>query len=392
MATKRKKKHPHLPNGFGAIRYLGPNRANCYAVHPPARADADGHMIRPPALCYVQSWYAGMAVLTAYKAGTYKPGLEYDIQTAVDQSDESALDPFCDLVLHNLSLAVQPHVNPGESQATFKEVYRMWYDWKYGSSASKKLSEATKAKTEAAFQHFASLHGRVLRTITLDELQAAVNAIPGKTATLARDKTLLNQMYKFAVPRKLCSEDISRYVVVPDRGETKHGTPFTQDDIVRIWALRSTDPTAEIALIMIYSGFRFAAYPDLEINLTDWYFKGGVKTKAGKGRIVPIHTCIRPLVVQRLARGDTLAPFISSWQLIREFDKLAKTAGVEAHTAHDCRHTFSMLCEKYKVSEADRKRMMGHSFGADVTNGVYGHRTLEDLREELEKIPSPDNF
>jgi hypothetical protein len=44
------------------------------------------------------------------------------------------------------------------------------------------------------------------------------------------------------------------------------------------------------------------------------------------------------------------------------------------------------------VSEADRKRMMGHSFGSDVTNGVYGHRTLEDLREELEKIPSPDNF
>ena len=32
------------------------------------------------------------------------------------------------------------------------------------------------------------------------------------------------------------------------------------------------------------------------------------------------------------------------------------------------------------------KRMMGHSFANDITNGVYGHRTLEELRTEIEKI------
>lgn len=60
--------------------------------------------------------------------------------------------------------------------------------------------------------------------------------------------------------------------------------------------------------------------------------------------------------------------------------------GVERHTPHDCRHTFSRLCEKYKVNENDRKRMLGHSFKGDITNEVYGHRTLEELREEIEKI------
>ena len=58
--------------------------------------------------------------------------------------------------------------------------------------------------------------------------------------------------------------------------------------------------------------------------------------------------------------------------------------GIERHTPHDCRHTFSALCEKYKVSENDRKRMLGHAL--DLTNGVYGHRTIEELREEIEKI------
>lgn len=56
---------------------------------------------------------------------------------------------------------------------------------------------------------------------------------------------------------------------------------------------------------------------------------------------------------------------------------------------HDCRHTFSMLCERYGVRENDRKRMIGHAFKDDVTNAVYGHRTVEDLRAEIEKIQIP---
>ncbi len=61
------------------------------------------------------------------------------------------------------------------------------------------------------------------------------------------------------------------------------------------------------------------------------------------------------------------------------------TLGIEKHTPHDCRHTFSRLFEKYKVMENDCKRMLGHKIG-DVTNDTYGHRTLEDLRNEIEKI------
>lgn len=66
--------------------------------------------------------------------------------------------------------------------------------------------------------------------------------------------------------------------------------------------------------------------------------------------------------------------------------KLLKRLNLSYHTPHDCRHTFSRLCEKYQVNENDRKRLMGHSFGKNITNGIYGHRDLEDLRKEIEKI------
>ena len=56
------------------------------------------------------------------------------------------------------------------------------------------------------------------------------------------------------------------------------------------------------------------------------------------------------------------------------------------HTQHSTRHTFSRLCESYEVREADRKRLLGHSLKGDVTNDVYGHRSVEELSREVEKI------
>ena len=69
----KKKKHPKLPNGYGSIQKLSGNRRNSYAVYPPTtHYTEEGKVVRPKALCYVSDWYIGLAILTAYKAGTYK--------------------------------------------------------------------------------------------------------------------------------------------------------------------------------------------------------------------------------------------------------------------------------------------------------------------------------
>ena len=83
----RRPKHPRLPNGYGSIRYLGKSRKNPYAVHPPA--DIDGN--RPPALCYVDDWMKGFIILTAYKAGTYTPGMEATLEIPDSTNDLNAL-------------------------------------------------------------------------------------------------------------------------------------------------------------------------------------------------------------------------------------------------------------------------------------------------------------
>ncbi len=187
----------------------------------------------------------------------------------------------------------------------------------------------------------------------------------------------------------MCRKDYEKYVVI----QRVHHEPFTDEDLKVLWQNRE-DPVVKMILIMCYSGFRVSAYAqeDFEVNLEEAYFKGGVKTESGKNRTVPIHSAILPLV-ESMIPEDGEKPVFFSGKSISQFRRDMKLTleklGLKEKSPHSCRHTFSRLCESYNVREADRKRMLGHSFGNDITNGVYGHRTLEELRTEIEKIQVP---
>ena len=385
----KRKKHPRLPSGWGCIRYLGEGRSNPYAVHPPCTDDnitINGYS-RPKAICYVNDWYVGFSVLAAYRAGTYKPGDEIFMSDDLKNSKltEKEMDSFCRRIIANCQVAS----NTRKDGKTFKEVYEEFYEWKFGENAARKLSEQSRQAIRTGFLNLKAIHDRPMCGLKVNDLQKVVNDCPLKEASIELMLNCMKQMYKYAVSRDIVEKDISLYVVKPQRDGDEHGVPFTEDDIKKLWTLQD-DPTAEFLLIMCYSGFRIRAYQTIEINLEEGYFQGGIKTKAGKGRIVPIHSFIMPLVKRRLEREKKFAPSYSNFRVsIKNF---LTEHGMEVHTAHDCRHTFSMLCEKYGVNESDRKRLLGHSFGADITNGIYGHRTVEELRSEIEKITLHNTF
>ena len=97
----KRKKYPKLPNGFGTIRYLGKGRRKPYAVHPPT-SDLSK---RQPALCYVNDWYTGFAILNAYKAGTYYDGMEKDIK--LDSDDIGSINETINRILNDYSHLTQ---------------------------------------------------------------------------------------------------------------------------------------------------------------------------------------------------------------------------------------------------------------------------------------------
>lgn len=382
----KRKRHQRLPSGWGSIRYLGKGRRNPYAVHPPCREQDQetGRYIRPPVLCYVDDWYVGFAVLNAYRAGTYKPGDELDYKDALSLGGGD-VDKFVERILADAGRAPA-----GEKLPTFSEVYEQWHEWKCGPNAAKELSASQKAKFSVAYKNLAPIHDREFTRLTVDELQAVINAKAddlGKSSLIII-KSLLHQIYDWADSRGMADKNLARHIIIPASArEDEHGIPLSEDDIRLLWEHRD-DPDCELALCLCYSGHRIGEYAEVEVDLKAGCFRGGLKTEAGKGREVPIHPAVRKLVEARLSRYGGLLRTKPD-EHGKKISKALQAIGIEPrHTAHDCRHTFSMLCERYGVPENDRKRMLGHAFGNDVTNAVYGHRTLGDLRKSIELIPA----
>ena len=157
------------------------------------------------------------------------------------------------------------------------------------------------------------------------------------------------------------------------------------EDINRLWTAAGSVPYVDTILIMIYSGWRIGELLTLEeINLKEGYFRGGIKTRASKHRLVPIHPKIADMVKIRSQSGWIN---ISYQAYMKEFNKALTAAGVtDKHTPHDCRHTFATLLNNAGANPVSVKRLLGHSSGGDITEKIYTHKDIEQLRIAIEKI------
>lgn len=375
----KRKKHPKLPNGYGSIRYLGKGRRNCYAVHPPAKEDPEtGRYVNPAALCYVSDWYVGFTVLTAYKAGTYTVGMEKALQPVSDDNPSE----LTQRILADYALIRR---DPLENDPTFAEVYEAFYTDKYFEGNT--YSQSSKNSTRAAFNNCKMLHNKSFRSLVSKDLQDNLDACPLKHASLELIQSLYSGMYHYAEGCGLCDKNYAAYVTIKTEDDDESGVPFTENEIRKFWKYQD-DPIIEFALIMCYSGHRISEYNVLDIDLKSHLFKGGIKTRTSRKRIVPIHSAIYPLVCRRLKRdGKMLNMSYNTYLKLfkAKLNELGCLGKDPIHTPHDCRHTFSWLCQHCQVQEDDRKRLLGHAF-KDVSNDVYGHRDPEDLRIEIEKI------
>ncbi len=385
MARPKKRKYPRLPNKFGSIKRLSGNRTNPYGVYPPTTEfDEDGRPVSVKAIAYVDDWYYGFSILTAYHAGTYVPGV-YPPRpapkiTVTDQQDAVVRDIIRDYGKIRSVVTGQHEKSEGP---TFAEVYQKFYNWKFVES-KKTYSKSSKASTQAAYNNCKSLHNKIFADLRHSDLQVVIDSCALKHSSLELILHLYHQMYAYADIEGLCDKDYSTHVKINIDDDDESGEPFNEDELKILWK-HEKDPNIELLLIMCYSGYRIIAYKTIKVDLEAQYFQGGVKTKAGKDRIVPIHPGILPLVKRRINRdGGLLVCSVCKYR--QDMYKTLDTLGIKRHTPHDCRHTFSALCEKYSVQENDRKRMLGHSFGNDVTNRTYGHRSLEDLKAEICKI------
>jgi integrase len=168
--------------------------------------------------------------------------------------------------------------------------------------------------------------------------------------------------------------------------------PFTEDEITRLWAIQG-EPWVDSVLIFLYSGWRISELLGLkcaDVDLDAGTMKGGVKTKAGKGRIVPIHSKIAEIVKRRYNEGgEYLLSYengkqVSTSQYYILWNAVMKRIGAE-HTVHETRHTFRSKLDSAGANKSAIDKIMGHS-GGGTGEKVYTHKTIQELKDAIELI------
>ena len=347
VIPKKTLKYKRLSNGYGQIRKLQGRRRKPYAVYPPTKTYKDnGTAVQRPALGYFANYQDALACLIDYNNNPY------DVDTR---------------------------------RVTFAQVYEMFFKDKF-TDEKKKYSASSKRTAQSAFNKMSAIHNRPIRELKTDDLQEVIDACTLKHASLEHMVFLMKSVFKFAMQHDYIEKDYSRFIRIKVADDDEKGVPFSESEIKTLWK-HSKDYTIQIVLIMIYSGFRISELETLKIDAEKNIFVGGLKTKAGKNRTVPIHSKIQPFVGALSTMPFKASEYRSVWFYpTLEQLGLSYAPNGAKRTPHDCRHTFSWLADKYGMDNLSKHLIMGHSLGGDVESSVYGHRTVDELRREIEKI------
>ena len=106
--------------------------------------------------------------------------------------------------------------------------------------------------------------------------------------------------------------------------------------------------------------------------------KGGLKTDAGKNRIVPIHPIIKPLIENRMKEADTLqseylfndvngqqGTYMTYDKYRKRFQKVMDRLKMK-HRQHETRHTFITKAKACSVDEYILKLIVGHAIKSEM--------------------------
>lgn len=301
----------------------------------------------------------------------------------------------------NIMLA-QYNNNPWDvdkAKITMEELFEIWKEKKMP-----KLAPNSQLVMKSAIKHCEKYKGMKYKEIRAFHMQETIDFCGKGYSTQANIKNLWNHLDKLALELDVinkCYSELLTSAPIPETSRTR----FTDAEIEAVWKLyekaqagedlgnpRIEPELIDTILIFIYSGFRITELLDMktsDVDLEQGTFKGGVKTKAGKNRIVPIHSLIRPMVERRVQQGNehfitfkgkkmTGALYRQKWAYITGHLQMDKTP-------HEARHTFESLLDSAGANRRCIDLMMGH-VSKDTGNRVYNHKTIQELKDAIELV------
>ena len=298
---------------------------------------------------------------------------------------------------------------------TMKELYERW-----SKTYFETLSDSAIRNIESAWKYCSSIYDMKVIDVRIRHIRGCindgvfiVNGVERKPNALKKSKikSVIGAMFDYAIEYELIDKNYARAFKLSKEDvkeinitDKKH-ISFTEDELQTLWSNVSSMEYVDVILIQCYSGWRpqeLGLIKLSDVNLEDRFIIGGMKTDAGKERVVPIHSKILPLVEKKYEEAKNL----NSEYLINNLGKIKKSSGTKLtyesykhqfckiisklninpkHRPHDGRKTFATLAKKYGLDEYAIKYIVGHTIN-DITEKVYTDRDPSWLKEEIEKI------
>lgn len=273
------------------------------------------------------------------------------------------------------------------SKITFDELYKKW-----STQHFKKVSEKTATQYKFVYSYLSPLLRKKFTSIKTLQLQDFFNSIQLSYASKKLIKSVLNQLYKFAIKHEIIDRDYSALLDAEKKQIVVERKIFTDEELLKLWKYKELEWIDSI-LIMIYSGLRVGellTIKNCDIDLENRTIKGGIKTEAGKDRIVPINMKILPFIKNRMhPKNDTLIVGkrenelnYSNYFIV--FKRVMDKLGME-HTIHDCRHTFATLMSNAEANKTSIAQIIGHK-NYKTTEKIYTHKDVDELKKAIDLI------
>lgn len=275
------------------------------------------------------------------------------------------------------------------STLTFSDIFDRWKEQKFND-----ISRSAINGYNAAYETSKELHDIKFVDIKTMHLQAIINNCGKGYDTLRKIRVLYNQLFKYAMENDIVNKDYSSFIDIGKKIESTSRKPFTEKEIQRLFSVVDSIPYTDTILIMIYTGLRIGELLILkpsDINLEERIITGGIKTDAGKNRIIPINKKVLPFIEKRLNENNKYL-IINDLGKQMKYDNYYREKFIPImeqlnmdHKPHDCRHTFATLMSNSDANKTAIKKIIGHSSYA-TTEKIYTHKDIEELRKAVDLI------
>lgn len=253
---------------------------------------------------------------------------------------------------------------------------------------SQSISDSAVNSYHIAFKHISNIADMPITDIHFQHLQNVIDSMHVKGLSYSSCKkvrTLLNQLFNYAIIKDYPITNYTQYLNLGPNRPTIKRRVFTRQQINKLWAIDTS--YSRMILILLYTGLRIGELLNLrkqDINRRSSYLiVRRAKTKAGEGRIIPIHHRITPLIEQVYNAADNYLFPISYTSFRKHFHEIMNQLNCK-YTIHDTRHTFASLLDAVAPPNALRS-LLGHKQG-DITTRVYTHKTIRELRKSIELL------